>query len=368
MSKNNSTIWEIEPHTEAKHEILEKYLNAWLPIMTRWNGRILYIDGFSGPGEYKGGEIGSPIIAIDSFINHKANIDADIYMLFIEAREDRCKFLKQKIESIPKPNNIKIFVECNEFQKVMEATLDKVDRLIPSFVFIDPFGFKGIPLGLIKKIMQNSKCEVLITFMYDEINRFISIKNNEKYLNETFGTENWKKIPAEGPKERMKFLHNLYKKQLKEVAGIKFVRSFNMVNKFNKLDYFLFFGTNNLKGLEKMKEAMWRVDESGAFNFSDATYSPLQPMLFAKKPNYYRLKQIILKEFKGGSVTVEGLENFILTKTSFLRTHYKTYILRKMEKSNPPEIERKCKQCKCKSICKHKKTYFKEKNCIIHFF
>ena len=46
MSKNNSTIWEIEPHTEAKHEILEKYLNAWLPIMTRWNGRILYIDGF----------------------------------------------------------------------------------------------------------------------------------------------------------------------------------------------------------------------------------------------------------------------------------------------------------------------------------
>ncbi|MFZ7121222.1 MAG: three-Cys-motif partner protein TcmP, partial [Eubacteriaceae bacterium] len=52
MSKISSTIWAIEPHTEAKHAILRKYLDAWLPIITRWNGKVLYIDGFAGPGEY----------------------------------------------------------------------------------------------------------------------------------------------------------------------------------------------------------------------------------------------------------------------------------------------------------------------------
>ncbi|MFX1535706.1 MAG: three-Cys-motif partner protein TcmP [Promethearchaeota archaeon] len=56
MSKINSTIWPIESHTEAKHAILKKYLNAWLPIITRWNGRVIYIDGFAGPGEYTNGE------------------------------------------------------------------------------------------------------------------------------------------------------------------------------------------------------------------------------------------------------------------------------------------------------------------------
>ncbi|PIU78275.1 MAG: hypothetical protein COZ28_01740 [Candidatus Moranbacteria bacterium CG_4_10_14_3_um_filter_44_15] len=56
MTKITSTIWNIEPHTEEKHEILRKYLDAWLPIMTRWNGRVLYIDGFAGPGEYIGGK------------------------------------------------------------------------------------------------------------------------------------------------------------------------------------------------------------------------------------------------------------------------------------------------------------------------
>jgi hypothetical protein len=33
----------------------------------------------------------------------------------------------------------------------------------------------------------------------------------------------------------------------------------------------LFFATNNELRLKKIKEAMWRVDESGTYTFSDAT-------------------------------------------------------------------------------------------------
>ena len=77
MPKITSTIWSIDPHTEAKHDILRKYLDAWLPIITRWNGRVLYIDGFAGPGEYIGGRDGSPIIAIKSICEHKATLQAE---------------------------------------------------------------------------------------------------------------------------------------------------------------------------------------------------------------------------------------------------------------------------------------------------
>jgi len=83
MSKTTDTIWPREPHTEAKHAILRKYLDAWLPIITRWNGRVVYIDGFAGPGEYIGGDNGSPIIAIKAVLEHTANILADIRMLFM---------------------------------------------------------------------------------------------------------------------------------------------------------------------------------------------------------------------------------------------------------------------------------------------
>ena len=70
MAVPTDTIWPIEPHTSAKHQILRKYLDAWLPILGTYNKRIIYIDGFAGPGEYVGGEPGSPIIALEAARSH----------------------------------------------------------------------------------------------------------------------------------------------------------------------------------------------------------------------------------------------------------------------------------------------------------
>ena len=64
MATPIETLWEIDPHTRAKHEILQRYLEAWFPILSSYHHRIVYIDGFAGPGRYKGGELGSPIIAL----------------------------------------------------------------------------------------------------------------------------------------------------------------------------------------------------------------------------------------------------------------------------------------------------------------
>jgi hypothetical protein len=62
-----TTRWPLAPHTKIKHEILKRYLNAWLPILGSWAGRVVFIDGFAGPGRYSGGEPGSPVIALQTF-------------------------------------------------------------------------------------------------------------------------------------------------------------------------------------------------------------------------------------------------------------------------------------------------------------
>ena len=66
MSRIRTTVWPLDPHTAAKHAILRRYLDAWIPIMSRYHGRVLYIDGFAGPGIYEHGEPGSPLIALDA--------------------------------------------------------------------------------------------------------------------------------------------------------------------------------------------------------------------------------------------------------------------------------------------------------------
>jgi len=336
MSKIKTKIWKLEPHTVAKHILLRKYLNAWIPILTRHHNKVLFIDGFAGPGVYENGEEGSPIIAIKSVLEHKLDFKSKILFFFIEKNKKRYECLENELKKMELPTNISYECECGLFSEVIDKKLKPIEEngsnLIPTFAFIDPFGVSHTPFAIVKRLLKNNRCEVFINFMYDAITRFINNPKYQENYDELFGCDDWQKYKdIKNPKEKLELIHNLYKKQLEKHA--KYVRSFKMINKFNKTGYFLFFATNNLLGLKKMKAAMWKVDPSGFFKFSDATYNPNQTLLFEHKPNFVLLKRILIDEFKGKRISIEQLEHFVVVKTSFLETHYKTQILRPMEKN-----------------------------------
>ena len=341
------TIWSIEPHTQAKHAILDRYLKAWFPIMSKWNGRILYVDGFAGPGKYLNDKDlplidGSPLIALNAAREHKLQLNAEIVFLFIEARHDRYEYLKSLLESIHIPKNMRYEVIESKFDETISSLLDYLDeqkeRLAPAFVFIDPFGYSETPFSVIERIMENPRCEVLVTFMYSFIKRAIAKPDQEEHLDILFGTQEWRKIRDIGiPLKKQEFAQELYQKQLEEEAKIKYVRFFEMINRFNQPEYLLFFGTNNKKGLKEMKRAMWKVDPEGAFRFSDRT-NPKQRVLFEPEPNYNLLKRLITERFSGKAVPIEQIEEFVIVETPFRETHFKNPILNPMENASSPEI------------------------------
>ena len=89
-------LWELEAHTEAKHRLYKRYLDAWWPIFLQqaWVRRVTYVDAFAGPGEYKGKEEGSPVLALDRLLKHEArarmNLTRDrVTIIFIEADKRR---------------------------------------------------------------------------------------------------------------------------------------------------------------------------------------------------------------------------------------------------------------------------------------
>ena len=139
--------------------------------------------------------------------------------------------------------------------------------------------------------MQNQLCEVLVTFMYEEINRFLNLPDYTATYDSLFGTSDWRKVLGiADPDQRRRLIHDIYRDQLRS-AGIEYVRSFEMLNLGNRIDYFLFFGTHDLKGLEKMKEAMWKVDPAGSFQFSDFTDANKTIKLFPDEPNLGQLER-----------------------------------------------------------------------------
>ncbi len=318
------TIWQIEPHTSAKHQILRKYLDAWLPVLGTYNKRLVYVDGFAGPGCYSGGEPGSPIVALQAALTHEAKLPGELVFLFIEKDNARADSLTAEIAKLQLTSAIKVQVERGEFADKLGALLDGLDttssQIAPTFALIDPFGFSGIPYALIQRLLSKNKCEVLVTVMVDSINRWLEHPQDtiKAHIVETFGTDESIKI-AEGTGDRVTELKSLYHRQLNRAA--RFVRYFEMRDHDGRLVYYLFFASNNPLGHLKMKEAMWKVDPLGEFSFSDST-DPNQTLLFALEPLMDPLVAAMTTKFRSsGQFPVKRVETYVQDETAYLRKH-----------------------------------------------
>lgn len=324
MATPKQTTWEIEPHTLAKHKILKNYLQAWFPILNKYNGKIIYLDGFAGPGRYSKGEEGSPIIAISTALYHRKTMNGELIFLFVEEREDRAENLKQEISSLELPKHFKVYVKVGEFHQVIGELLNDIElrgiNIAPTFAFIDPFGFSGLPFNLVSRILRYSKCEVFITFMVNSINRFIENQDEKTkaHITELFGTEEVLSIP-QMTGDRTENLRMLYQSQLNKVSP--FVRFFEMCGSDGRPIYFLFFASNHELGHLKMKEAMWRVDTEGDFRFSDTT-DPNQTVLF-QQDHSTKLFSILSQKFSKEKKLVAELNKFVSNETAYIGKHLK---------------------------------------------
>jgi three-Cys-motif partner protein len=324
MAKIVETLWPIEEHTKAKHEILRLYLGAWFPILGSKIPKILYIDGFSGPGRYEGGEPGSPVIALKqamSLSHFLAN--TEVNFLFIDDRCDRVDYLKSEIAQLSLPPNFHVYTENSEFEKSLTSILNTLAddglRLAPTFVFIDPFGWKGIPFDIVCRLLQNQRTEVFVNVMVDSINRFVEHPNpiDRQHIRNLFGVSEERIEIALQSSDRVSAFRQLYQEQLQGCA--KFVRYFEMRDSRNKVIYYLFFASNHPLGHSKMKEAFWRVDQQNGYKFSDCT-DPNQPVLFEIDPST-DLADFLREHYSGQVVYAEDVITFVEDRTPFIAKH-----------------------------------------------
>ena len=258
------------------------------------------------------------------------------YSFFLLSRiYDRYEYLKELLAQRTLPATAKYQIYEGNFDETLTGLLkqleDQQSQLAPTFAFIDPFGFSHTPIQTVTRLMRHPKCEVLITFMYEEINRFLDAEYTNKVAqyDALFGTTEWRTITqtAVTSLERRNKLHNLYQDRLKQVANIRYVRSFCMRNQRNATDYLLFFGTNSLRGMEKMKQAMWKVDPSGTYEFSDFS-NPYQPLLLSHLDNSV-LQRTLSSRFNGQTVSVEEVEEYVIAEPPFYK--FKTEALKPLE-------------------------------------
>ena len=349
-----TTTWPLDPHTQGKHLVLQYYMEAWLPIMTTWNGRVLFIDAFAGPGEYSGCEPGSPLVALRAFTEHSARkrMKGNINYLFIEKDPNRCGHLRDVLRNFEPeiPENCRFQVFNSTFDETLTDVLDRIDeqnkRLAPSFVMIDPFGVSDTPMKTIGRILSNPKSEVYVSFMFNHINRFKEHPNFERHLDELFGCSEWRHgLGITNSVERKDFFFGLYKRQLKS-AGAKQVLHFELYEG-QRLVYAIFFGTQNLEGCDKMKQAIWKVAPFGDYRFHGGQNSQLT--FGTDLLDFSPLEKALHEEFgPKGWTRIEDMTRFVKSDaTEYHSGHLKLKTLNPMEKRGEVEAKQGSRKRPC---------------------
>lgn len=328
MPKPKTTTWSLDPQTRAKHEILRTYLGGWFAVMGHTMQRILFLDAFAGPGEYIDGSPGSPIIALETILHHSVvNTSCEFLLLFNESDLGRYSHLLEVLAraevATPLPSNVKVITQNQKFMDlsadISSHFQDAQSNLAPTLAFIDPFGVSDSPLVALNALLGFPKCEVFTYLSLMAINRFASAGQIDHQMEALFGTDAFKFAPAAGDPTRMPYFVELYEEQLKLTCDFKYTLSFRMRNRQGQMIYALVFATRNLKGLELMKGAMWKVAPDGSFSFS-ARNSNMEA-LFELGVDYQLLANAIESRFPGRKVYIDTVEEFVLIHTPFLKTH-----------------------------------------------
>jgi three-Cys-motif partner protein len=186
--------------TKAKHFILKRYLQALAFKVLRFYD-ITYVDGFSGPWKSQTEDFAdsSFMIAISVLRDAQQQIASEIgkrqkiRCFFSENNSEAFAKLTAAIAPFHKPEqDFEIKTYCGDFEDAVPEIQAFIGQSFP-LIFIDPTGWTGYAFEKIKPLFNRPKCEVLINFMYDFINRAASMSDAKTIasLDPILGGPNW---------------------------------------------------------------------------------------------------------------------------------------------------------------------------------
>jgi three-Cys-motif partner protein len=324
--------WEYTAHASAKHEILKRYLDAWYSILGRSRApRLLILDGFAGRGRYNNGEPGSPLLIYDAAV--RAVRRGDVQQVTIacsEANPTNFALLEDAKGDLEPCDGVEIRTQREEFAVAAAPVakwLEGRGGRIPTFVFVDPYGFTGVPLELIKALLAVDRVEVLLTFMARDMSRFLALDTVEATLSEFFGGDAWRKCLQPDEDARTECLLLRYQEVIRpEIAT--YVTPFRVFEDERQATlYYLVHLTNHPLGMRKMKEAM--VANSPDMTFWPITLRPKDQLALdvAEAKPYPSLQQHLRERYRLCSMTFEDLLNEDYPEGIWVEKQYRAAIL-----------------------------------------
>lgn len=353
----NTFFDESQEQSQVKAEIVAKYFWAWakviIPSQKRRSNKIAYIDLFAGPGRYKDGTRSTPLLILERAIRDP-DMREMLLTLFNDKDSNNTQTLSQVIESIPDISLLKHQPQVYN-EEVGEKIVKMFEqmRLVPTLFFVDPWGYKGLSLGLINSVLKNWGCDCIIFFNYNRINMGLHNEAVEEHMNALFGKERGDKLRQQlepmRPFQRELTIIEALTEAIKEMGG-QYVLPFCFKNaRGNRTSHHLVFVSKDVKGYEIMKEIMAKGSsgtEQGvpSFEYNPATRS--QSLLFELSRPLDDLEGMLLDYFAGREMTMLEIYDQHHVGKRYIKSNYKNVLSKleakgKLTASPPADMRRK---------------------------
>jgi len=356
MTDGDEFFEEMTEQSRIKVEIVNKYFSAWanviLPSVEDRDGKLGYIDLFSGPGIYGDKNKSTPILIIEKAINNP-KLRERLVTVF---NDNNTKFIKKlrdsigNIQGIDQLKNSPIFLNDTVGDKLVK--IFEGIHFIPSLFFIDPWGYKRISLDLLNSILKDWGCDCILFFNYIRINAGL---NNPKFnanIDRLFGKVRAgilrKKVNNLKPRDReLTIIENLCNAIINQ--GFEYVLPFCFKDESGKkTSHYLIFISKHEKGYDIMKRIMAKCSSEsiqGVPSFEYCIATKKQQFLFSFNRPLDDLSQMLLDEFGGKTLKMVDIFRRHNKGKPFIDKNYKD-VLYKMEKNGlikakPPCNERK---------------------------
>ena len=250
--------------SEVKARIVTKYFFAWAHVMMRAverrGGKIAYIDLYAGPGRYKDGAASTPLLVLDTAIND-SKMARMLVSYFNDSRNENTATLQEEINKLRGVEKLKYkpITTCGEVDGEAARYFEKTLR-IPSFSFIDPFGYKGLSLNIIKGVIKDWGCDCVFFFNYNRINAGIGNQFVAPHMDNLFGKARADalriRLPGMKPELREALVLEELANEIKRLGGTH-VLPFTFKNtRGTRTSHKLIFVSKHFRGYSIMKSIM----------------------------------------------------------------------------------------------------------------
>ena len=149
------------PGSKIKSAIVSSYFRQWSKIIGKYAEKIGYIDLFCGPGKYDDGSDSTPLLVLKSAIEDE-KLKKSLVTIFNDKESENTEKLKNEISELKGVEQLKYYpyVDNKTVGNDVVEEMKKVE-LIPSLIFIDPWGYKGLSLELIASVIKDWGCDCI---------------------------------------------------------------------------------------------------------------------------------------------------------------------------------------------------------------